>query len=157
AGQAYEGVGMPGHAARHYERLARFWGSDWDLWVKVVSLYRDAGRYDKAYDLAAELIRIHRREPRLYTALLELGDSLCIADDARERIREQYAAAREDAPSALQDERDHAFLTELVRGLDAAPDPLLHHCQRPVGSLHSFRSAFIETTSLTAKPPSGAP
>ncbi len=114
-GQAYEGLNKPGKAARHYERLARYWGSDWDLWVKVVTLYRQAGELRRAYDLAAEMIRVHRREPRLFATLMELGDSLAIPDDARERILEQYEAALAEENGTFQDEKDLAFLEGLVR------------------------------------------
>ena len=127
AGQAFEGVGRPLEAARHYEKLARFWGSDWELWVRVIALYREAGDSRRAYDLAAELIRIHRREPRFYATLVELGDSLCIADDARERIREQYRAVLLEEPATPDDEEDRAFLIELVGSLDAVPGKTADH------------------------------
>lgn len=114
AGQAYEGLRRWEDAAREYEKLARFWGSDWNLWVKVVELYRAAGNYPKAYALAVELSRIHRREPRLWGALLELGDSLAIPDDARARVEEQVAMALEEEPATPDDEEDRAFLVELA-------------------------------------------
>lgn len=122
AGQAYEGIGKLRQAAVEYEKLARYWGSDWELWVKVVTLYRDARCHQKAYDLAAELILIHRREPRIWAALIDMADSLGIRDDAMARIREQYEALMREETRTHHDEKDRAFLERLVGDLGRSRD-----------------------------------
>ena len=88
AGQAYEGRGMTLAAAREYEKLARYWQTDWDLWVKVIDLYAKGGDTGRAFRLGEGFLRIHRREWRVYEILLEIGHRWGMHDHVQDLIRE---------------------------------------------------------------------
>ncbi|MBN1423516.1 hypothetical protein JXA88_03065 [Candidatus Fermentibacteria bacterium] len=88
AAQAYEGLGMRWEAAREYESLARYWQTDWELWVKVINLSYEAGDLKKAFDLSAEFITINKRMWRPFEVMAEIGRIWGIEDEVRRRIRD---------------------------------------------------------------------
>ena len=88
SGQIFEGLGRNFEAAQEYEKLARFWKTDWNLWIRVMELYRDSGEIERAYDLASWFLRIHRREWRAYEMFVECGLLLDRPDDADSQLRE---------------------------------------------------------------------
>jgi hypothetical protein len=88
AGQAYEGRGMKLAAAREYEKLASYWQTDWELWVKIIDLTYEGGETLRAFQLAEGFLRIHRREWRVYEILLEIGHNWGIHDHIEDLIQE---------------------------------------------------------------------
>ena len=97
AGLAYEGRGMPLHAAAEYEKLAQYWGTDWSLWVRVIELYYRGGDLERAYWLASGFLRIHRRERAVYGILVEIAHRWGIHDDVRAQIEEVLSEEPENS------------------------------------------------------------
>ncbi len=91
AGQAFEGRGKLGEAASEYEKLARYWRTDWDLWIKVMTFYKRGGNSRKAFELASWFLRVHRREWRAYQLLIDIGHCWGIHDDVEAQIQEVLA------------------------------------------------------------------
>jgi hypothetical protein len=106
AGQAYEGRGMELSAAREYEKLARYWQTDWDLWVKVIDLTYSGGDWERSLWLAEEFLRIHRREWRVYEILIEIGHTWGIHDHVEDLLEE-----------ILREEPDNEFARQALTHL----------------------------------------
>ena len=73
AGLAYEGRGMMLDAAREYERLAEYWETNWELWVRVMSMYYEVSEMNRAYDIGVQMLRANNRLWRVYELLAEIG------------------------------------------------------------------------------------
>ncbi len=71
--QAFEGRGKRWEAARAYERLAAYWGTDWDLWTKVIAMYVEEGDLARAFDLSLAFIRTNRRSWLPFEVIARVG------------------------------------------------------------------------------------
>lgn len=86
AAQAFEGLGRRWEAAREYEALARYWRTDWELWIKVIGMYYEEGDLRKAWDLSAEFIGVNKREWRPFEVMAEIGRMTGTTEETRSLI-----------------------------------------------------------------------